>query len=150
VENYINQFLVASRQYEEAAHRAHWYGALYKVECSQTVWRHPPQGIPVQNWVPNPGDLYTYASHFINVTWRAVSIQKPVLQNQPGNIQLPNFNWLQAMALVPQLPFNVPGVHPGGVLPAGNVVAAEPVFQGPQLGAAQNNQFDGATQVQQG
>lgn len=143
VEAYMDRYLVSSLNYENAGYRNEWYGIYYAVQCSA----NPFAAVPANN------DLYSYAPEFIKITWRAVSIPKPV--NVPVATAAANPLMGGPLVAVPALPFNLPfppaiAGWPVAVLPPGNIPGGA-VLGGLPAGfpAWQNNGFDGQIEIHQ-
>lgn len=143
IEAYMDRYLTNSLNYENAAHRNAWYGIYYVVQCSA----NPFAAVPANQC------LYSYAPEFIKITWRAVSVQKPVNQS----VATVKANPLMAgnPVAVPALPFPNPttptiagwpvAVLPAGNSPGGTTLGALPVG----FPARQNNGFDGEIEIHQ-
>ncbi|QQP94134.1 hypothetical protein [Lysobacter enzymogenes] len=146
VEGYIDAFINACYQYETGGQRQSWYGVYYSVQSSVSPFSAPN--------MTNAQNLYSYAPEFILVTWRAVSIVKPVNvmpANAAANINNYAFNAVPAFPqgfVVPQLPAVMNGTQ---VLPAAGNVAGGAVLGGlpPGFPAAQANGFDGSIEIHQ-
>lgn len=143
IEAYMDRYMINSLAYEQAAHRTHWYCLWYAVQCSA----NPFSG------APSKGDLYSYAPEFIKVSWRAVSVVKPI----NSSVAAVTANPLMAggPVTVPALPFAAPATPgvpgwPVTVLPAGNVAGGAVLGALPAgYPAAQANGFDGHIEIHQ-
>lgn len=145
VEGYIDNYLTNSLSYDNAAYRTHWYGVCYLVQCSVAPFSHPT--------TTGNAQLYSYAPAFIRVSWRAISIAKPI--NTAVHAVTA---WLPGAPIAPvgMFPgaFNVP-VRPtvmNGVaaLPLGNVAGGAVLGVAPGwFPAAQVNGFDGDIEIHQ-
>lgn len=145
VEAYIDSFLISAHNYEDAAHRNDWYGVYYCVQCSAAPFSDP--------MTTNNGNLYSYAPAFIKISWRAVSIPKPV---NTQAVTAANNIGTYAVNAVPALPMGfvvppVPGVMVGAqTLPAPNVAGGAVLGALPgAFPAAQANGFDGTIEIHQ-
>lgn len=147
IEQHMDNYLTNSLRYEDAAHRNHWYGIWYKVQCSVAPFSQSLAQIPARN------NLYSYAPAFIKITWRAVSIQKPVGQN---SLTVRANPLMAGQPLgVPNLPFQfalppLPVVQPPGNIRGGNIYPA-PAIAGVTVGfpVEANNGFDGEIEIHQ-
>ncbi|SDW17065.1 hypothetical protein [Lysobacter enzymogenes] len=146
VEGYIDGFIAACYQYELGGQRPSWYGVYYCVQASVSPFSDPT--------MTNAQNLYSYAPEFIRVSWRAVSIVKPVnvsTGNAAGNINNYAVNAVPAFPMgfvLPQLPAVMNGTQ---VLPAAGNVAGGAVLGAlpPGFPAAQANGFDGWIEIHQ-
>lgn len=145
VEGYIDAYLLASYQYEMAAHRADWYGVYYCVQASASPLSHPA--------LTNNANLYSYAPEFIRILWRAVSIAKPVnVMPAAAALNMGNYAVNPVAAFppgfaVPALPMAMNGVQ---ALPPGNVAGGAVLGALPgNFPAAQANGFDGGIEIHQ-
>ncbi len=143
IEDYMDRYLTNSLSYENADHRNSWYGIYYAVQCSV----NPFAAVPAAN------NLYSYAPEFIKVSWRAVSVRKPV--NVSVKTAAENPLLAGAPAAVPVLPFPAPAPPripgwPVAVLPPGNAPGGA-VLGGLPRGfpAQQLNGFDGTIEIHQ-
>lgn len=148
VEGYIDAYLAACRQFETSGQGQQpvWYGVYYCVQASQDPWSDANTTADT--------NLYSYAPAFIKISWRAVTITKPVnVSPQAAAANIDNYpmagvvNFPQGFQL-PQLPAVMNGA---ATLPAAGNVAG-----GAVLGAlpanfpvAQVNGFDGWIEVHQ-
>jgi len=146
VEGYIDGFINACYQYEVGGQRASWYGVYYCVQASVNPFSDPN--------VTNAQNLYSYAPEFIRLSWRAVSIVKPV-NVAPATAAANISNYAVAAVpvfpmgfVLPQLPAVMVGAQvlpAAGNVPGGAVLGALP----PAFPAAQANGFDGQIEIHQ-
>jgi hypothetical protein len=144
IESYMDRYLTSSLNYENTTpYKSAWYGIYYAVQCSA----NPFAAAPANN------DLYSYAPEFIRITWRAISIQKPV--NQPVVTVHANPLVVGTPAAVHVLPFPAPTTPtingwPVAVLPPGNVPGGAVLEELPaRFPAQQANGFDGQIEIHQ-
>ncbi|AKT43906.1 hypothetical protein [Chondromyces crocatus] len=145
VEQFVKNYLTASHQYENGGYRDDWYGLEYLAECAVAPWSHPTS--------TNQTNLYSYATEFVRVTVRAVSIKKPTnLQNPmvpPFLASLPR----TSLNSVTRLPFTVavPPVMVGATcLPsAGNTPGGTVSNAGIPLTLTPANGFDRRIEIHQ-
>ncbi|NEO81642.1 hypothetical protein [Moorena sp. SIO4G3] len=143
IESYMDRYLINSLNYENSGYRNCWYGIYYAVQCSTS----PFAAVPANN------NLYSYAPEFIKITWRAVSVVKPV----DVSVATARANPLSAgnPTAVPVLPFQAPMPPkitgwPVATLPVGNVAGGHVLGALPVgFPAQQNNGFDGEIEIHQ-
>jgi len=145
VEGFIDEFIRKSLCYEEAEKREYWYGVYYCVQCSF----HPFS----DHATSGPTNLYSYAPAFIKISWRAVSIHKPVnkkVEDVRANLANLSVNPVRTFPRGFPLP-DRPAIMANPVVPVGNVangavLGALPVnFPAAEPG----NHFDGEIEIHQ-
>jgi hypothetical protein len=145
VEGYIDSFLVRSAAFEASARQQLWLGVYYCVQVSAAPFAAIGH--------INDGNLYAYAPAFIRVSWRAVSINKPIgfaPAAVAGNMANLGFNPVAAFPLGFNLPARPQAMVNTQTLPANNVAGGALVAGLPaNFPVAQNNGFDGFMEIHQ-
>lgn len=103
VESFIDAYLKVSRFHEQNNKQDPIYGIYYLVRCSEDSFAGK-----VNNFTDN---IYSYAPHFIEVSWRAIEIQKPIVDANARSVYLNMGNLVHSS----EIPFlrSIAGKHPG-------------------------------------
>ncbi len=146
VEEYINEYLEACYQFELDEYREIWYGLFYGVVCSEEPFSEKSE--------TSDTNLYSYAPKFFKISWRAITITKPItitaedarqametytinpVEKFPKGLELPE---------KPGIMHSTTCISESGNPPGGALIAELPS----NFPEAQDNGFDGDVEVHQ-